>query len=164
MDVGPFFFTQPNQRTPMKPIDGPNPCPSLRRRVDRWSRLSARRRRRQRSDEAVRVAGQVGVAPGPAARSAGALAHVRTPTRLLLQQRVDVRCPRERTSPAAHGTLGPREAAARQPGTAPQAVAALAAAVSVVAVHRLLQQLEAASTAHRPPPPCTCSLTASARH
>jgi len=114
-----------------------------RRRVDHWTLLTARPRRRQ-VDEAVDVAGQVGVAPGPAASVAGGVAHVRAPARLRLQLSVDMGRLRERASHAARGTVGLGEGAARLLGTAPHAQAAAAAAVSVGADDRLLQYLEAA--------------------
>ena len=114
-----------------------------RRRVDHWTLPTARPRRRQ-VDEAVDVAGQVGVAPGPAASVAGGGAHVRAPARLRLQLSVDMGRLRERASHAAHGTVGLGEGAARLLGTAPHAQAAAAAAVSVGADDRLLQYLEAA--------------------
>ena len=114
-----------------------------RRRVDHWTLLTARPRRRQ-VDEAVDVAGQVGVAPGPAACVAGGVAHVRAPARLRLQLSVDMGRLRERASHAARGTVGLGEGAARLLGTAPHAEAAAAAAVSVGADDRLLQYLEAA--------------------
>ena len=108
----------------------------------------------RRVDEAVHVAGQVGVAPGPAARVAGGRAHVRAAARLRRQQSVDARSPDERTSHAAYRAVGlPREPVVRPPGTAPLAVAAAAAAVSVGADDRPLQYLQAAprtSTPHHP--------------
>ena len=120
-----------------------------RRRVDHWTLLTARPRRRQ-VDEAVDVAGQVGVAPGPAASVAGGVAHVRAPARLRLQLFVDKGRLRERASHAARGTVGLGEGAARLLGTAPHAQAAAAAAVSVGAGDRILQYLEAAPRTSTP--------------